>query len=263
MDDSIAREGTLARCNQDREATAGDAECINARRAASALAARADEELREQREASSDVLRAAVRDREGYAQAAVRRAEASSQVAADADFEMSWEAPVPPAVLWQYFVDPDKSVRWLIKADPFVAKGRETTSELVFGHRNTPNSRGRLGVGAIAHCEHGASDMLHRYVDWRPFKYFTRELAPVKRSFFRPPITETTEFLPREGGGTVLHHRIRFQNRGRLFQLLVRLMAALSSRRTTRLMEANLTRLLEEDGWLDRAADRTAAEEAE
>ncbi len=40
-------------------------------------------------------------------------------------------------------------------------------------------------------------------------------------------------------------------------------MAALSSRRTTRLMEANLTRLLEEDGWLDRAADRTAAAEAE
>ena len=91
MDDSIAREGTLARCNQDREATSGDAECINARRAASAIAARADEELREQREASSDVLRAAVRDREGYAQAAVRRAEAASQVAADADFEAQWQ----------------------------------------------------------------------------------------------------------------------------------------------------------------------------
>lgn len=90
MDDSIAREGTLARCNQDREATAGDAECINARRAASTLAARADEELREQREANSDVLRAAVRDREGYAQAAARRAEAAAQVTADAEFESQW-----------------------------------------------------------------------------------------------------------------------------------------------------------------------------
>ena len=90
MDDSIAREGTLARCNQDREATGGDAECINARRAASTLAARADEELREQREANSDVLRAAVRDREGYAQAAARRAEAAAQVTADAEFEAQW-----------------------------------------------------------------------------------------------------------------------------------------------------------------------------
>ena len=42
MEDPIAREGTLARCNQDRDATADDPECTNARRAASTAAARAE-----------------------------------------------------------------------------------------------------------------------------------------------------------------------------------------------------------------------------
>lgn len=90
MDDSFAREGALARCNQDREATVDDAECINARRAASTIAARADEALREQREAESDILRAAVRDRAGYVQTAAERAEAVAQIAADAEYEEQW-----------------------------------------------------------------------------------------------------------------------------------------------------------------------------
>ena len=70
-------------------------------------------------------------------------------------------------------------------------------------------------------------------------------------------MTETTEFLPLEGGVTVFHHRIRFQNRGRLFRLLVRLLRAVIARKTVRLMEANLTRLLEEDGWLERDRGRS------
>ncbi len=76
-------------------------------------------------------------------------------------------------------------------------------------------------------------------------------------------MTETTEFLPLEGGVTVFHHRIRFQNRGRLFRLLVRLMRAVLARKTVRRMEANLTTLLEEDGWLPQTPDRAPAEEAE
>ena len=92
MDDSLAREGALARCNQDREATANDAECVNARRAASTIAARADEALREQREADSDALRAAVRNRAGYVQTAAERAEAAAQIAAQAEYEEQWRA---------------------------------------------------------------------------------------------------------------------------------------------------------------------------
>ncbi len=165
----------------------------------------------------------------------------------EADFEWTFEVPVPQAVLWQYWVDPDKRLKW---------QTMQTAID------NKPNSRGRLGVGAASHCAHGGDyDFVRHYVDWRPFRYFTCRAEPTKRSFENPrsflyaAATETTEFLPREDGGTVFHHRIRQKNRGRLSQLLMRLLAALRARRTVRRMEANLTRLLEEDGWLDRAAE--------
>ena len=90
MDDSFAREGTLARCNQDREGTANDAECINARRAASSLAARADEALREQRDAESEILRAAASDRAASAQIAAQQAEEAARVNAEAEYEAQW-----------------------------------------------------------------------------------------------------------------------------------------------------------------------------
>lgn len=91
MDDSFAREGTLARCNQDREATAKDAECINARRAASNVAARADEAQREQRDAESEILRAAASDRAASAQIASERAAVAARENAEARYEAQWE----------------------------------------------------------------------------------------------------------------------------------------------------------------------------
>jgi hypothetical protein len=42
MDDGFAREGVLTRCDQNREQTLGDEECVNARRAAAALALQAE-----------------------------------------------------------------------------------------------------------------------------------------------------------------------------------------------------------------------------
>jgi hypothetical protein len=44
MDDSIARDGTLARCNQDPEGTADDIECAHARRASVSIALRLERE---------------------------------------------------------------------------------------------------------------------------------------------------------------------------------------------------------------------------
>ncbi len=90
MEDSFAREGTLARCKRDRQATAGDADCINARRAATTLAVRADEALREQREAESEAQRAAASDRAAYAQTALLQAEAAAQAEAEAEYEARW-----------------------------------------------------------------------------------------------------------------------------------------------------------------------------
>ena len=42
MDDGLARDGVLTRCNQNREETLTDEECANARRAAATLALQAE-----------------------------------------------------------------------------------------------------------------------------------------------------------------------------------------------------------------------------
>ena len=90
MEDAYAREGTLARCNQDREATAADPECVNARRAATSIAARADAELREEREAESEALLVAARERADHQQRALELAEARAEAEAEAEYEAQW-----------------------------------------------------------------------------------------------------------------------------------------------------------------------------
>jgi hypothetical protein len=91
MDDSIAREGTLVRCNADRAATANDLECINARRAASAIAAQAESERREQLEAASESQRRAVRRSYDAQQAAARHAQVVAQIAEQDAYESQWD----------------------------------------------------------------------------------------------------------------------------------------------------------------------------
>lgn len=106
MEDSFAREGALARCNRDREATAEDPECVNARRAASMIAAQADAERRDQREAESEALLVAARERASREQQAHEQAQAAAQVEAEAQYESQWSGstdvlesePVVPVV---------------------------------------------------------------------------------------------------------------------------------------------------------------------
>ncbi len=156
----------------------------------------------------------------------------------DADFENSGEAPVPPAVLWQYFVDPEKRLRWQVS---------QTSIE------NEANDRGRLAAGATSHCAHGhGADVLRRYVDWRPFHYFTNTAHSITASLLRfPACTETTEFIPRESHGAVVHYRIRLHNRGWPSRLYFRLLTPLLRRQFHQFTE-NLGRLLEEDGVVAR-----------
>ncbi len=157
----------------------------------------------------------------------------------DADFEWTFEAPVPPAVLWQYFVDPGKRLKW------------QSFNKAI---KNQPNSRGRLGAGASSHCTQQLGGLLHRYVDWRPFSYFTQIITPDQRQLIgAPPFTLTTEFIPSESGGTVFTSRSRLHNRGLLMKPL-RLVFAQLGRRLFEKDTSQLLRLLEEDGWLERAA---------
>lgn len=102
MEDEFARDGTLVRCNADRQATAGDIECANARRAAMAIALREERARREELEAESERLRAELRARIAQQQEAERRAREAAEAAEHLAYEAQWADPatldVPPDV---------------------------------------------------------------------------------------------------------------------------------------------------------------------
>jgi hypothetical protein len=64
MDDGFAREGVLTRCNQNREETLNDVECINARRAAATLALEAERARAPELEQQSEAKLLALRERQ-------------------------------------------------------------------------------------------------------------------------------------------------------------------------------------------------------
>ncbi len=90
LEDPIAREATLLRCNSSRDASRGDAECINAKRAAAALAAQNDAEKRRRFEAESERKRAALRERIDARQAAERQQLTEMKRRASAAYEQRW-----------------------------------------------------------------------------------------------------------------------------------------------------------------------------
>jgi hypothetical protein len=90
MDDGLAREGVLTRCNQNRAATLDDVECINARRAAAVVALEQERSRSIDLERESERKLVALRERaEREAQAAARAA-AAAQAAARAAYEARW-----------------------------------------------------------------------------------------------------------------------------------------------------------------------------
>ncbi|HUS22548.1 MAG TPA: DUF2652 domain-containing protein [Aeromicrobium sp.] len=152
--------------------------------------------------------------------------------AADADMEVSFgEHPYPPPLIWQYFVDADKRLRW---------------QPLQTGVKNHPNRHGRLGAGASSHCAHGVGgDALREYLDWRPYTYFTDRFTPTGRSavFFRS--IETFEFTPTETG-TRVDYRIRLEDRRALTRLRFRIARPGAQTLLSR-SERTLRRILDED----------------
>lgn len=64
MDDGLAREGVLTRCNQNREETLNDEECNNARRAAATLALEAERARATAPEQQSEAKLVAMRGRQ-------------------------------------------------------------------------------------------------------------------------------------------------------------------------------------------------------
>jgi uncharacterized protein YndB with AHSA1/START domain len=163
----------------------------------------------------------------------MREARSEYISSADADFELSGEHPYPPAVLWQYFVDPEKRLRW---------------QPLQTAIRNEANEHGRMGAGASSHCAHGmGGDALREYLDWRPFNYYTNRFTPLSRGPMFLPTVETTEFIPTDTGTTMVHFRVRLQDRGRLTRLRFRSTLPIFRRAFSRSHE-KLEKTMREDG---------------
>ncbi len=155
---------------------------------------------------------------------------------ADADFEVSFEVPAPPALVWGYYVDPLERWRW---------EGRSL-------HKNPdedePNGHGRTGMGATSHCSHALGAAMREYVDWRPYSYFTnRTTSRFCGAFITAGrITETIEFAPTDDGGTVVTMRIRLTDRGG-FSKLTFIPARLAFKPASQTWHANLLNMIEED----------------
>jgi uncharacterized protein YndB with AHSA1/START domain len=156
----------------------------------------------------------------------------------EADMEISFgEHPYPPAVVWQYFIDPDKRLRW---------------QPLQTAVTNRPNRQGRLGAGAASHCAHGrGGDVLREYLDWRPYDYFTCRLTPLGRGPLFFLWTETFEFVP-TGAGTLVRYRVRLEDRRPLTRLRFVLTRPGGARMLTRSGD-RLGKVLDEDAAGDRA----------
>jgi len=93
MDDGLAREGVLARCNQDRDATLSDIECSNARRAAAAVALKAEQERSELFARESERKLLALRISIGREAEAQQSAEQAARAAAESAYEQQWKDP--------------------------------------------------------------------------------------------------------------------------------------------------------------------------
>jgi hypothetical protein len=90
MEDGLAREGVLARCNQDRKASVDDQECENARRAAAAIGATGERERTQKNERESSRKLEELRDRSARREQAEEQAAAAAKAAEKEAYEAQW-----------------------------------------------------------------------------------------------------------------------------------------------------------------------------
>jgi hypothetical protein len=93
MDDGLARDGALNRCNQDRDATLADVECANARRAAAIVALEGERARVSALERESADKLVALRQRQERQSVAEQSTAAAALAAAEANYEARWRNP--------------------------------------------------------------------------------------------------------------------------------------------------------------------------
>lgn len=89
-------EGTLARCNADRDGTHDDLECANARRAALTIALRVEEAKRAELERESERKLTELRDELARREQREREALAEAEAARQAAYEAIWKGNTVP-----------------------------------------------------------------------------------------------------------------------------------------------------------------------
>jgi hypothetical protein len=90
MEDGLARDGVLVRCNQNHQSGVSDEECANARRAAATIAAAGEDERNASREKESARKLSALRDRQVRQEQAEQDAAVAAKAAADAAYDSQW-----------------------------------------------------------------------------------------------------------------------------------------------------------------------------
>jgi hypothetical protein len=156
----------------------------------------------------------------------------------DCDFQYVTHVPLSCAEAWEWWTNPALSPRFQ----------RE-----VKGMWLDRNDSGRQGVDGVMHCAHGGFDTVARYLDWRPFEYYTAERVPSKNALTAPPpLVETVEFLAAEGGGTNIVFRCRGAGSGLGARVKLRLMKPFV-RKTFIRMEEDLNALLDQRATEDAA----------
>ena len=102
----------------------------------------------------------------------------------EAWFIQETEIPAEPPLVWDYFTKPE--YRMVIMGSDSMEVGDKKA--------------GRMDQGAVYICAHGDAEILQPVLDWRPFEYYTIEMA-VPGGL---TVLITTRFIPIEGGTRVL-----------------------------------------------------------
>ncbi len=154
MEDGLARDGVLTRCNRDRSATLDDVECANARRAAGIVALEADRarETALARESANKL--AALRQREDRQSLAEQDASAAALAAAEAAYEARWRNPPGTPVASDSVSTPAPAYGAPVGA----VMPSMTESALVDLYREDADTPGRPGL-AVVHAEPPSNEL--------------------------------------------------------------------------------------------------------
>ena len=138
-----------------------------------------------------------------------KRTEQSRRIHADTEklyFKVDGVFHAPLAMVWDYLTEPE---RWRkrLRADYLAITGK---------------SQGRVGIGCDQHSVHGKQIRIQTILDWKPFDYFTTDLAIP----FKGVMRQTTQLSVNDGATQVSWYFGKPAGRNLIHTFLVKLRMA-------------------------------------